>query len=170
MILKECSSVLTHTHPHTRETHTRIHTYTLAVRFFVHIPAGTYSGQLENTRNFRSIAKLLVRHALFWQLRSAHVYPSLPISAAVAVRCLCAHKSGVNKQTYTRFISRFTSPFSFPHLLLFSPLLPLPIFVCLPVLSSCIKEQVLHCYLGFGLVPRVKPIGCGVLLLFPESC
>ena len=56
---------LTHTYAHTYTP-----TYTLAVRFFVHIPAGTYLGQIEKTINFRSIAKLLVRHDLFWQLRS----------------------------------------------------------------------------------------------------
>jgi len=44
------------------------------VKFVIRIPSGTYPGQLETARSFKSIAKLLLRHYVFWQLMPIIVY------------------------------------------------------------------------------------------------
>jgi len=44
------------------------------VKFVIRIPSGTYPGQLETARSFKSIAKLLLRHYVFWQFMPIIVY------------------------------------------------------------------------------------------------
>ena len=79
------------------ETHINISIWiekvTLPAKLFVRIPAGTYPGQRETARSFRSVTKLLLRHHYFlWQIGPIFVYQT--VSAV-----MLSIRTNVNNQT-----------------------------------------------------------------------
>ena len=66
---------------------------TLPAKLFVRIPAGTYPGQRETARSFRSVSKLLLRHHYFlWQIGPIFLYQT--VSAVIL-----SIRANVNDQT-----------------------------------------------------------------------